>query len=140
MNIVRPAPTRLVPTLTEVVEVAAEPAQAELSTLAMPSPEPPADQAFDAPALPTARELPAAAAATVPAADSPDELTDRVLARLQPRVEELLEDRLLEMLTPALLKLGEAWAAQARTELASTLRALVAEAVAEQLSKDSGPR
>lgn len=132
MTAARPVPTRLVPTLTEVVELGGDSA-AESSTLQMTPPDsleaPPSEQ----PEPPVAAAPPEPAAA--PASSDADRLTERVLADVQQRVEAVLEDRLLQVLTPALLKLGEAWAAEARSELAATLRAIVADAVAEEMSR-----
>ena len=132
MTAARPVPTRLVPTLTEVVEVASD-NSADASTLQMTPANsletPPGENAIAAPAP--------APAEPVRPASSPqsDELTGRVLADVQQRVEQVLEDRLLEVLTPALLKLGEAWAAEARNELAATLREIVADAVAQEVAR-----
>jgi hypothetical protein len=133
MTAARPVPTRLVPTLTEVVELGSDSA-VESSTLQMTPPG-----SLEVPPLSELPEPPAAAAlpepVAAPALPDADRLTERVLADVQQRVEEVLEDRLLQVLTPALLKLGEAWAAETRNELAATLRAIVAEAVAEEMSR-----
>ncbi len=133
MTAARPVPTRLVPTLTEVVEVVPDPL-ADASTLQMT----PASSLETPPGENAAADAPAAAPAE-PArpASSPesDEITERVLADVQQRVEQVFEDRLLQVLTPALLKLGEAWAAEARSELAATLRGIVAEAVAQEVAR-----
>lgn len=142
MSAARPVPARLVPTLTEVVEVAADSAQDDMSTMPMHGPgrlEAPSvqPQAAEEPVQPPAAGEPQALPA--PAVASQGELTERVLAQVQQRVQESLDDRLLEALTPALLKLGEAWAAQARAELASTLRSLVEEAVAQELARHREP-
>jgi len=136
MNTPRPVPTHLVPTLTEVVDVTADNAQEELSTMPMLTRDAPATPAKPAPPVRPQVQAPASAPG---ASDERDELTRQVLARLMPRVDAVLEDRLLQVLTPALLELGEAWAAQARAELAATLHALVAEAVAAQLGESREP-
>lgn len=143
MSAARPVPARLVPTLTVVVEVAADSAQDDMSTMPMHGPgrleESPSvqPQAAEEPVQPPAADEPQALPA--PAVALQGELTERVLAQVQQRVQESLDDRLLEALTPALLKLGEAWAAQARAELASTLRSLVEEAVAQELARHREP-
>lgn len=134
MNTPRPVPTHLVPTLTEVVDVTADNAQEELSTMPMLTRDAPATPAKPAPPV-----RPQAPALAPGASEECDELTRQVLARLMPRVDAVLEDRLLQVLTPALLELGEAWAAQARAELVATLHALVAEAVAAQLGEPREP-
>lgn len=133
MTAARPVPTRLVPTLTEVVEVAPD-NSADASTLQMTPASsletPPGENAIgDAPAA-----APAESARRAPSPES-DDLTERVLADVQQRVEKVFEDRLLQVLTPALLKLGEAWATEARNELAATLREIVADAVAQEISR-----
>lgn len=137
MTAARPVPTRLVPTLTEVVEVT-QGDLADASTLQMTPASsletPPAENSIgDAPAVAPAE--PARAAAS----PENDELTARVLADVQQRVEKVFEDRLLQVLTPALLKLGEAWATEARNELAATLREIVAEAVAQEVARRREP-
>ena len=136
MNTPRPIPTRLVPTLTEVVDVTADNAQDELSTLPLLTRDAPATPADPAPPARPQTQAPSTATG---ASNERDELARQVLARLMPRVDAVLEDRLLQVLTPALLELGEAWAAQARADLAATLHTLVAEAVAEQLGEPREP-
>jgi hypothetical protein len=66
------------------------------------------------------------------------QLIDRVLSDLQRQVELMLEYRLREVLTPALVRATDALIRDARIELASTLRDVVARAVAQELSRHRG--
>ena len=66
------------------------------------------------------------------------ELIERVLGDLQRQVELMLEYRLREVLTPALVRATDALIRDARVELASTLRDVVARAVAVELSRHRG--
>ncbi|URI06662.1 hypothetical protein MW290_12215 [Aquincola tertiaricarbonis] len=106
----------VLPTLTEVVRVEPTP---------MPSlPEPPLlDAVLDAGHPPP-----------------PDEqhLTQRVLADVQRQIDLMLEYRLREALAPAMARLTEALVHEARSELASTLRDVVARAVAQELGRQRG--
>ena len=100
------------------------------------------------PAPPTLTEIvvvapeapaPAASAEPPPAAPPPqlsdDELRKLILADLQRQVDQMLEVRLREALTPALTRLTDALLRETRGELASTLRDMVAHAVAQELSR-----
>jgi hypothetical protein len=66
------------------------------------------------------------------------QLVERVLSELQRQVELMLEYRLREVLTPALARATDALIRDARVELASTLRDVVARAVALELSRHRG--
>jgi alkylhydroperoxidase family enzyme len=66
---------------------------------------------------------------------SEDELRKQILADVQRQVEQMLEVRLREALTPALTRLTDALVRDARGELASSLRDMVARAVAQELSR-----
>jgi len=66
---------------------------------------------------------------------SDDELRKLILADLQRQVDQMLEVRLREALTPALTRLTDALLRETRGELASTLRDMVAHAVAQELSR-----
>ena len=105
--------------------------QAAAAAPAAPAPAP----APAAPATPAPAPAPAPPVQRTAASPAQDELTERVLAEVQRRVEQVLEDRLLQVLTPALLKLGESWATEARNELAATLREIVADAVADEMAR-----
>nr|WP_316639019.1 hypothetical protein [uncultured Roseateles sp.] len=114
-------PPRAVPTLTEVLveaELAQEPEQAlpepaELSAEVEPQPVPVAED----PAVVEAR------------------ITQHVLVDLQRQVDLMLEYRLREALSPALARVCDMLIREARNELASTLRDVVARAVAQELAR-----
>jgi hypothetical protein len=71
-------------------------------------------------------------------APSEDQLIERVLADLQRQVELMLEYRMREVLAPALARATESLVRDARIELASTLRDMVARAVAQEMSRHRG--
>ena len=126
----RPAPPTRVPTLTEVVQLS------DPTTPAVPAP--PAATAASAPA----------AAGTAPApfverrADWPqiqeDQVVQRVLGDLQRQVDLMLETRIKETLSPALTRATDQLVRDLRNELASTLRDVVARAVAQELARHRG--
>ncbi len=64
-----------------------------------------------------------------------DQITQRVLAELERQVDLMLEYRLREVLTPLLTRATDGLIRDARTELASTLRDVVARAVAQELAR-----
>lgn len=119
----RPPPTR-VPTLTEVVALPETPPAA--TGAAPPSPVPLA--------TPLAPAVPAAPARSL----DEDELVQRVLADVQRQVELMLEVKLREALAPVLTRATDALMREARNELASTLRDVVARAVAQELARHRG--
>lgn len=104
----------VLPTLTEVVRV--EPAA---ETAAPPQP-PLLDDAVDAAALDERR------------------IASQVLADVQRQIDLMLEYRLRDALAPAMARLTDALVHEARTELASTLRDVVARAVAAELHRRRG--
>jgi hypothetical protein len=85
----------------------------------------------------TARPAPAVAGAPGERASPLDEeqLVQRILADVQRQVDGALEVRLREALTPALSRLTDALLRETRSELASSLRDIVARAVAQELSR-----
>ena len=96
------------------------------------------------PVLPTLTEVvdvaPAAAPAPpVPEPPNEDELRKSILADIERQVGQMLEVRLREALAPALTRLTDALVREARGELASSLRDIVARAVAQELSRHRGP-
>lgn len=108
-------PPRAVPTLTEVlVEGQAE---RELETAVEPGPAPMPEPEQEDPAVVEAR------------------ITQHVLVDLQRQVDLMLEYRLREALSPALARVCDMLIREARTELASTLRDVVARAVAQELAR-----
>ncbi len=64
-----------------------------------------------------------------------EQMIQRVLADVQRQVDLMLEYRLREVLTPILARAADSVIRDARTELASTLRDVVARAVAQELSR-----
>jgi hypothetical protein len=62
-----------------------------------------------------------------------DQVIQGVLAEVQRQVELMLEYRVRETLTPLLNRAADTIVREARTELASTLRDVVARAVAQEL-------
>jgi len=127
----RQAPPARVPTLTEVVE--------------LPEAAPAAQVTEDAAAPQRATELPEPP--TVPPflerrANWPplqeEQVVQRVLADLQRQVDLMLETRMRETLTPALTRATDALVRDVRHELASTLRDVIAHAVAQELARHRG--
>ena len=66
---------------------------------------------------------------------SDEQLIQRVLVDVQHQVDLMLEYRLREVLTPILTRAADGVIRDARTELASTLRDVVARAVAQELAR-----
>lgn len=87
------------------------------------------------PSLPTLTEVVDVNAPAPRPLPSEDELRKQILADVQRQVEQMLEVRLREALTPALTRLTDALVRDARGELASSLRDMVARAVAQELSR-----
>jgi 3-oxoacyl-ACP reductase-like protein len=97
-------------------------------------------------------DAPAPAAAPAAAATAPDfverranwppiqeeQIVQRVLADLQRQIDLMLETRMRETLTPALTRATDALVRDLRHELASTLRDVVAHAVAQELARHRG--
>ena len=75
------------------------------------------------------------AAEPVMALPSEEQLIRRVLADLQRQIDLMLEYRLREALTPLLARAADSVIRDARGELASTLRDVVARAVAQEMAK-----
>ena len=119
------SPPVQVPVLTDVVEWTAVASTVPLA--ATPPAQPTAASGF-APALPPASAEPAAL-------PSEDEMVARIVGELQRQVELMLDYRLRETLTPVLSRLADALVREARSELASTLRDLVARAVAQEMAR-----
>jgi hypothetical protein len=64
-----------------------------------------------------------------------EQITQRVLVELERQVELMLEYRLREVLTPVLTRAADNLIRDTRSELASTLRDVVARAVAQELAR-----
>ena len=125
MNSVTNQPPGRVPTLTEVVVLP--------DTPAVPMPMPlEADVIVPAPyaATPSPQQLPQQ---TLPIDE--EQMIERVLADVQHQVDLMLEYRLREVLTTILTRAADSVIREARSELASTLRDVVARAVAQEMSR-----
>ncbi len=108
-----PVPPQHVPTLTEVVE-------------------------WPQPVQPVAAAAPASSSHVAEAVPSEAQLVQRVLADLQRQTDLMLDYRLREVLTPLLARAADNLIREARGELASTLRDMVARAVAQELARHRG--
>ena len=124
-----PAPRR-VPILTEVVLLSASE---------------PIDIPIDEPLPPLVPEATVANTAYPTHAASPElpgnieeQLIERVWADLQRQVDLMLEYRLREILAPILSRATESVIRDSRQQLASTLRDVVARAVAQELARHRG--
>lgn len=128
MSNARSGPPARVPTLTEVVRMpdaaAAAPAVAEIPVGETP------------PLRPAAPPFVERRAGWPPVDE--EQIVQRVLADLQRQIELMLEVRMREVLTPILTRATDSVVRDARGELASTLRDVVARAVAQELSRHRG--
>jgi len=114
------SPRQGVPTLTEVVDwhdSAAPTAPVDEAAITGPG-------LMTTPAEPPLAKLPTEA-----------ELTEQVLAQVQRQVDLMIEYRMREALTPLLARATDNLVRDARNELASTLRDVVARAVAQELTR-----
>ena len=118
-------PRQRVPTLTEVV---IWPGVVQPAPTARPA-------ASGAPASVEAMPVADVPAEPVIVLPSEEQLIQRVLADLQRQVDLMLEYRLREALTPLLARATDSVIRDARSELASTLRDVVARAVAQELAR-----
>lgn len=128
MNAGRPTPPARVPTLTEVVQL-----PQGASTAGEVTPESPSGTLPEPPAVPPFLER----RANWPAIQE-DQIVQRVLADLQRQIDLMLETRMRETLTPALNRATDALVRDLRHELASTLRDVIAHAVAQELARHRG--
>lgn len=138
MNAGAPKPAR-VPTLTEVIEVGDTTLPPPIELQDEPEAAWERTARFGAPAAApeaTAQPVPVTGV-PVPAAPALDEerLAERILADVQRQVGVMLEHRVRETLAPALARLTDAVVQEARVELASALRDMVARAVAQELAR-----
>lgn len=117
-------PPERVPTLTEVVAWPQAPVQHH-GDAQLPLP------AVDA--RPAEADMLGAAAPPLRVAD--EAMIQGVLIEVQRQVELMLDYRLREALTPLLNRAADNLVREARTELASTLRDVVARAVAQELAR-----
>ena len=145
-----PMPPERVPTLTEVVawpqsERQPQPAvgvpDASIyggGSASVPAPE--QSGAVLPPSSPAAAAPPRAEADLLPFTMPPlrggeAQMLQNVLVEVQRQVDLMLEVRLREVLTPLLNRAADSIVRDARAELASTLRDVVARAVTEELSR-----
>lgn len=129
----RPLPPTRVPTLTEVVKLPeTAPAAAEM---AAPTPAPVSTPATvpEPPPVPPFLER----RANWPAIQE-EQIVQRVFADLQRQIDLMLETRMRETLTPVLNRAGDALVRDLRHELASTLRDVIAQAVAQEVARHRG--
>ena len=121
-------PPERVPTLTEVVDwpETVQPSGGQTLT----SPEASAPEA----------DIASAKSGALPAAPSINEeqIAQRVLGEVQRQVDLMLEYRMREVLTPVLTRVADQIIREARAELASTLRDVVARAVAQEIARLKG--
>lgn len=124
-------PPRFVPTLTTVLEIPAEPASLagpERHAEEHAEPAPPADLA-NAMALPPAAQLTQAEIVS---------LEEQLLHRVLQRVDLSLEERLSDTVSAAIQHQLDAMVPRLRNEIEAVLRALVIEAMAAELSENTG--
>jgi hypothetical protein len=115
-------PPRFVPTLTTVLELPAQPA-------AEPAPEAPAADPAQAVAL--------GPQALLPEADA-FRLEEQLLHRVLQRVDLSLEERLSDTVSAAVQQQLDNMIPKLRAEIETALRALVSEALAQELSDNTG--
>lgn len=120
-----PLSPQTVPTLTEVVDWP-DPSQQAAGN----NPQPMAG--FDESVVMSSAGAPVASVL------SEEQLSQRVLADLQHQIDLMIEVRLREVLTPLLQRTADSLVRDARGELASTLREIVARAVAQELARHRG--
>lgn len=120
-------PPRFVPTLTTVLEIPAEPAPLippEAKAESAPQPDP-----ASAMALPPAVQLSQAEIVS---------LEEQLLHRVLQRVDLSLEERLSDTVSAAVQHQLDAMVPRLRHEIEAVLRALVIEAMAAELSENTG--
>lgn len=120
-----PLSPQTVPTLTEVVDWPDQ-AQADAGN----NPQPTAG--FDESVVMSPTGAPVASVL------SEEQLSQRVLADLQHQIDLMIEVRLREVLTPLLQRTADSLVRDARGELASTLREIVARVVAQEMARHRG--
>ncbi|WP_432731721.1 hypothetical protein [Variovorax sp. W6] len=117
-------PPRFVPTLTTVLDVPAEPASPEPQAAPVPQPDP-----VNSMALPPAAQLSQAEIVS---------LEEQLLHRVLQRVDLSLEERLSDTVSAAVQHQLDAMVPRLRNEIEAVLRALVIEAMAAELSENTG--
>jgi hypothetical protein len=123
-------PPDRVPTLTEVVDWP-ETVQPVGGRPLIGNDPPPVEANFAA-----AQNMSAQNAPMQPAFDiSEEQIVERVFGEVQRQVDLMLEYRMREVLTPVLTRVADQIIREARGELASTLRDVVARAVAQEIAR-----
>lgn len=117
-------PPRFVPTLTTVLEVPPEPSAVEPEAASAIQPDP-----ASAMALPPAMQLSQAEIVS---------LEEQLLHRVLQRVDLSLEERLSDTVSAAIQHQLDAMVPRLRNEIEAVLRALVIEAMAAELSENTG--
>jgi hypothetical protein len=117
-------PPRFVPTLTTVLEVPPEPAALAPDAAPVAQPDP-----ASAMALPPAAQLSQAEIVS---------LEEQLLHRVLQRVDLSLEERLSDTVSAAVQHQLDAMVPRLRNEIEAVLRALVIEAMAAELSENTG--
>ncbi|SFO57649.1 hypothetical protein SAMN05216567_101460 [Variovorax sp. OK605] len=117
-------PPRFVPTLTTVLEVPPEPSAVEPEAASATQPDP-----ASAMALPPAMQLSQAEIVS---------LEEQLLHRVLQRVDLSLEERLSDTVSAAIQHQLDAMVPRLRNEIEAVLRALVIEAMAAELSENTG--
>ena len=117
-------PPRFVPTLTTVLDIPAEPASSEPQPEPVPQPDP-----ANSMALPPAAQLSQAEIVS---------LEEQLLHRVLQRVDLSLEERLSDTVSAAVQHQLDAMVPRLRNEIEAVLRALVIEAMAAELSENTG--
>jgi hypothetical protein len=121
-------PPKFVPTLTTVLDLPAEPVAAEVAKPPPSPPAPPVDPA-EAVALPPAEQRSDAEIVR---------LEEQLLHRVLQRVDLSLEERLSDTVSAAVQQQLDAMVPRLREEIEAVLRALVIEAMAAELSENTG--
>ncbi|QGW82668.1 hypothetical protein [Variovorax paradoxus] len=123
-------PPRFVPTLTTVLDLPVEPVAAEAGKPPVPAstPVPPVDPA-EAVALPPAEQRSDAEIVR---------LEEQLLHRVLQRVDLSLEERLSDTVSAAVQQQLDSMLPRLREEIEAVLRALVIEAMAAELSENTG--
>lgn len=122
-------PPRFVPTLTTVLEIPLEPVAAEPPAGAPAASAQPVPDAASAVALPPAAQLSQAEIVS---------LEEQLLHRVLQRVDLSLEERLSDTVSAAIQHQLDAMVPRLRNEIEAVLRALVIEAMAAELSENTG--
>ncbi|MBD9665228.1 hypothetical protein FB547_111191 [Variovorax beijingensis] len=122
-------PPRFVPTLTTVLDLPAEPLGAAEAAKPASAPPPPAVDPAEAVALPPAEQRSEAEIVR---------LEEQLLHRVLQRVDLSLEERLSDTVSAAVQQQLDAMVPRLREEIEAVLRALVIEAMAAELSENTG--